>query len=161
MIARSASDLGGASSIPREAGPARRSFPPGGGTDTMARVLAPKLSEGIGQPVVIDNRGGAGATIGTELAAKAPPDGYTLLLMTVTNAVGCRSLHESQIRPRAGLCAGHPARHHAARPRRASIGAGENVKELVALAKARPGALVYSSSGTGSVSHLGANTSAI
>jgi tripartite-type tricarboxylate transporter receptor subunit TctC len=62
-------------------------FPPGGGTDAMARVLAPKLGEGLAQQVVIDNRGGAGATIGTELAAKSPPDGYTLLLMTVTNAV--------------------------------------------------------------------------
>src|SRR5215213_8055832 len=62
-------------------------FPPGGGTDAMARTLAPKLAEGVGQPVVIDNRGGAGATIGTEMAAKSTPDGYTLLLMTVTNAV--------------------------------------------------------------------------
>ena len=50
-------------------------FPPGGGTDTMARVMAPKLAEALGQQVVIDNRGGAGATIGTEIAAKSPPDG--------------------------------------------------------------------------------------
>ena len=63
-------------------------FPPGGGTDTVARPLAAKLAQILGQQVVIDNRGGAGATIGTDIAAKSPPDGYTLLLMTVTNAVG-------------------------------------------------------------------------
>src|SRR5687768_1512467 len=63
-------------------------FPPGGGTDSMARVLGPKLGEALGQTVIIDNRGGAGATIGTDMAAKSPPDGYTLLLMTITNAIG-------------------------------------------------------------------------
>src|SRR5215212_6749824 len=62
-------------------------FPPGGGTDAMARVLAPRLAEGLGQSVIIENRGGAGATIGTEAAARSAPDGYTLLLMTVTNTV--------------------------------------------------------------------------
>src|SRR3712207_3363330 len=62
-------------------------FPPGGGTDTMARLVAPKLAEALGQQVIVDNRGGAGATIGTDIAAKSPPDGYTLFLMTVTNTV--------------------------------------------------------------------------
>ena len=130
-------------------------FPPGGGTDTMARVMAPKLSEALGQQVVIDNRGGAGATIGTEIAAKSPPDGYTLLLMTVTNAVGMSlypNLKYDLVRDFAPVTRVATTPHvlvvHPSVP-------AKTVKELVALAKARPGALVYSSSGSGSVSHLG------
>lgn len=129
-------------------------FPPGGGTDTMARVLGPKLAEGLGQPVLIDNRGGAGATIGTELAAKAPPDGYTLLLMTVTNAVGMglyTHLKFDLVRDFAPVTRVATTPHvlvvHPSVP-------AKTVKELVALAKARPGQLAYSSSGTGTVSHL-------
>ena len=130
-------------------------FPPGGGTDTMARVMAPKLSELLGQQVVIDNRGGAGATIGTEIAAKSPPDGYTLLLMTVTNAVGMSlypNLKYDLVRDFAPITRVATTPHilvvHPSVP-------AKTVKELVALAKARPGALVYSSSGSGTVSHLG------
>ena len=130
-------------------------FPPGGGTDTMARVLAPKLAEGIGQPVVIDNRGGAGATIGAELAAKSPPDGYTLLLATITNAIGASlytNLKFDLVRDFA------PVTRLATTPHVLVVHPSvpvKSVKDLIALAKARPGALVYSSSGTGSVSHLG------
>jgi tripartite-type tricarboxylate transporter receptor subunit TctC len=129
-------------------------FPPGGGTDAMARTLAPKLGEGLGQQVVIDNRGGAGATIGTELAAKSPPDGYTLLLMTVTNAVSMSlypNLKFDLVRDFAPVTKLATTPHvlvvHPSVPAR-------TVKELIAVAKARPGSLVYSSSGTGSVSHL-------
>jgi tripartite-type tricarboxylate transporter receptor subunit TctC len=129
-------------------------FPPGGGTDTMARVLAPKLAEGLGQQVVIDNRGGAGATIGTELAAKSPPDGYTLLLATITNAVGMSlypNLKYDLVRDFAHVTRLATTPHilvvHPSLP-------VKTVKELIALAKARPGQLVYSSSGSGSVSHL-------
>ena len=129
-------------------------FPPGGGTDAMARVLAPKLAEGLGQQVVIDNRGGAGATIGTELAAKSPPDGYTLLLMTVTNTVSMSlypNLKFDLVRDFAPVTKLATTPHvlvvHPSLPAR-------TVKELVALAKARPAQIVYSSSGTGSVSHL-------
>ena len=130
-------------------------FPPGGGTDTIARVLAPKMSETLGQQVVIDNRGGAGATIGTELAAKAPPDGYTLLLMTVTNTVSVSlypNLKFDLVRDFAPVSKLATTPHilvvHPSVP-------AKTVKELIALAKARPGALAYSSSGSGSVSHLG------
>src|SRR5512139_4214832 len=58
-------------------------FPPGGGTDVLARTIAPRLGEGLGQQVVIDNRSGAGGMIGVELGAKSPPDGYTLVIATV------------------------------------------------------------------------------
>src|SRR5690242_14992842 len=54
-------------------------FPPGGGADTLSRMLSPKISEALGQPIVIDNRAGAGGNIGAEVAAKSPPDGYTIL----------------------------------------------------------------------------------
>jgi tripartite-type tricarboxylate transporter receptor subunit TctC len=130
-------------------------FPPGGGTDAMARIMAPKLAEALGQQVIIDNRGGAGATIGTEIAAKSPPDGYTLLLMTVTNAVGMGlypNLKYDLVRDFAPVTRVATTPHvlvvHPSVP-------AKTVKELVALAKARPGQLVYSSSGSGSVSHLG------
>jgi tripartite-type tricarboxylate transporter receptor subunit TctC len=131
-------------------------FPPGGGTDTMARVMAPKLSEALGQQVVIDNRGGAGATIGAEIAAKSPPDGYTLLLMTVTNAVGMSlypNLKYDLVRDFA------PVTRVATTPLILVVHPSvpvKSVKELAALAKAKPGALVYSSSGSGSAPHLGA-----
>lgn len=130
-------------------------FPPGGGTDAMARVLAPKLGESVGQQVVIDNRGGAGATIGTEIAAKSPPDGYTLLLMTITNAIGMSlypNLKYDLVRDFA------PVTRLATTPHVIVVHPSvpvKTVKELIALAKARPGALVYSSSGTGTASHLG------
>ena len=62
-------------------------FPPGGGTDTVARPLAARLSQVLGQQFVIDNRGGAGGTIGAAVAAKSPPDGYTVLLYSVHGAV--------------------------------------------------------------------------
>ena len=129
-------------------------FPPGGGTDAMARVLAPKLGEGLGQQVVIDNRGGAGATIGTEIAARSPPDGYTLLLMTVTNAVGMGlypNLKYDLVRDFA------PVTRLATTPHVLVVHPSvpvKTVKELIALAKARPAQLVYSSSGSGTVSHL-------
>src|SRR6476659_6382429 len=62
-------------------------FPPGGGNDIVGRIVAQKLGEGLGQQVVIDNRGGAGGTIGSDLTAKAPPDGYTLLVNNISLAV--------------------------------------------------------------------------
>ena len=62
-------------------------FPPGGGTEPVARLLTQKLAESLGQPFVIDNRPGAGTTIGVELAARAAPDGYTLLLGSIANAI--------------------------------------------------------------------------
>src|SRR5688572_29612038 len=71
-------------------------FPPGGGTDTVARPLTAKLSQLLGQQFVIDNRGGAGGTIGAALAAKAPPDGYTVLLYSVHGAVAASAFKNLQ-----------------------------------------------------------------
>jgi tripartite-type tricarboxylate transporter receptor subunit TctC len=129
-------------------------FPPGGGTDAMARVVAPRLSEFLGQQVVPENRGGAGANIGAELAAKAAPDGYTLMLATITNAIGASlysKLNYDLVRDFATITQLATTPHilvvHPSVP-------VKSVKEFVALAKARPGELAYSSSGSGSAAHL-------
>lgn len=129
-------------------------FPPGGGTDTMARAIAPKLSEYLGQQVVPENRGGAGANIGAELAAKSPPDGYTLLLVTVTNAVGATlytKLNYDLARDFASITQLATTPHvlvvHPSVP-------VKSVKEFTAFTRARPGELTYSSSGNGSMAHL-------
>jgi tripartite-type tricarboxylate transporter receptor subunit TctC len=129
-------------------------FPPGGGTDTMARVVAPKLSEFLGQQVVAENRGGAGANIGAELAAKSAPDGYTLLLNTITNAIGASlysKLNYDLVRDFAPITQLATTPHilvvHPSVP-------VKSVKEFIAFARARPGELTYSSSGSGSAAHL-------
>src|SRR5690554_1187095 len=70
-------------------------FPPGGGNDAIGRLIAQKMSEGLGQPVVVDNRGGAGTTIGTAHAGKAAPDGYTILLSSVTTHALAPNLYSS------------------------------------------------------------------
>ena len=129
-------------------------FPPGGGTDTMARVIGPKLGEALGQQVVPENRGGAGATIGAEIAAKSPPDGYTLMLATITNAIGASlysKLNYDLVRDFAPITRLATTPHilvvHPSVP-------VKSVKEFLALAKAKPGELAYSSSGSGSAAHL-------
>jgi len=129
-------------------------FPPGGGTDTMARVVAPKLSEFLGQQVVAENRGGAGANIGAEVAAKSAPDGYTLMLATITNAIGASlysKLNYDLVRDFATITQLATTPHilvvHPSVP-------VKTVKEFTALAKAKPGELAYSSSGSGSAAHL-------
>lgn len=131
------------------------SFPPGGGTDIIARVLAPHLTEQLGQQVVVDNRPGASGTIGTDLAAKSAPDGYTLVLgITGTLAINPSlfpKLPYDSIRDFApiSLIAVGPniLVVHPSLPVR-------SVKELIAFAKQRPGALSYASSGSGGAPHL-------
>ncbi len=129
-------------------------FPPGGGTDTMARAIGPKLGEALGQQVVPENRGGAGANIGAEIAAKSPPDGYTLMLATITNAIGASlytRLNYDLVRDFAPITQLATTPHilvvHPSVP-------VKSVKEFIAFAKARPGQLTYSSSGNGSAAHL-------
>jgi tripartite-type tricarboxylate transporter receptor subunit TctC len=129
-------------------------FPPGGGTDTMARAMGFRLGEALGQQIIVDNRGGGGANIGAELAAKSPPDGYTWFMTTVTHTVNAtlyRNLGYSLARdfvPVSHL--GSTAYVVVVHP---SVPA-KSVKELVAFAKSRPGDLTHSSSGTGSGPHL-------
>jgi tripartite-type tricarboxylate transporter receptor subunit TctC len=131
-------------------------FPPGGGTDTLARSMGDRLGQALGQQIVVDNRGGGGANIGAELAAKSPPDGYTWFMMTVTHTVNAtlyRNLGYNLVRdfvPVSHL--GSTAYVVVVHP---SVPA-KSVKELIAIAKARPGELTHSSSGTGTGPHLAA-----
>jgi tripartite-type tricarboxylate transporter receptor subunit TctC len=130
-------------------------FPPGGSTNVVARIVADKLSAALGQQVVVDNRGGAGGTIGTRFAAKAAPDGYTILLSyTATMAIA----------PAMNVNAGYDPRKEFAPI--GMIGAAPNVlvvhpslpvrsvAELIAYAKAAPAPLLYGSPGVGTVNHL-------
>jgi tripartite-type tricarboxylate transporter receptor subunit TctC len=129
-------------------------FPPGGGSDTLARIMSPKLGETLGQQIVIDNRPGAGANIGAEVAAKAPPDGYTILMGNVAHAINM-SLYAKPgyeiVKDFAAvnLLASTPniVVVHPSLPVR-------SIQQLVALAKSRPGELDVASSGAGSSAHL-------
>ena len=131
-------------------------YPPGGPTDVVARAIGAKLTEAWGQQIVIDNRAGAGGVIGTDIAAKAVPDGYTLLFgtsagLTINPALNSKLPYDAVkdfapvsllvLNPQ--ILVVHPAVP------------GNSVKELVALAKARPGQLNYASVGLGSPNHMG------
>jgi tripartite-type tricarboxylate transporter receptor subunit TctC len=129
-------------------------FPPGGATDIVGRVVAQKLAERWGQPVVAENRPGAGGTIGSEAVAKSAPDGYTLLVATTsTHAVG----PVLQKLPYDALADFTPITLLAHSPNvlvvSPQLGAAD-VREVIAAAKARPGALSFASSGNGTITHL-------
>lgn len=130
-------------------------FPPGGSTDLLSRNLAAKLSEQTGAQVLIDNRAGAAGNLASELTARANPDGYTLLMATVSshaiNPAIYRKLSFDPIRDFTAVSqvASYPL-ILAVNP---AVGA-KSVKELLAVARARPGALNFSSSGNGSPGHL-------
>ncbi len=129
-------------------------FPPGSAADVVARLLVPRLGESLGQPMVVENRPGAGSNIAGEAVARAPADGYTLLLGSVANAINAtlsRGLSFDFARdfaPVSGvaslpnLLVVHP-----------SVPA-KNVQELITAAKAKPGELMYGSSGNGTAPHL-------
>lgn len=132
-------------------------FPAGGGSDVMGRVLTQRLAERVGQPFIVDNRPGAGGSIGTEAAVKAPADGYTLQLASTSEVSINRSLYTKlsydplkDLAP-IGMVATTPMVLivHPSMP-------VKNVKELVAFAKARPGQIHYGSAGSGSTTHLAA-----
>ncbi len=127
---------------------------PGGGTDITARALGPRLSEALGQPVVIDNRPGAGQLLGTELVARAPADGYTQLMAAsaiVLNQVLAKKPPYDILRDFVPITVGafvpHVLTVHPSLPAR-------SVKELIALARANPGGLNYSSAGPGTSLHM-------
>ncbi len=129
-------------------------FPPGGNTDIIARIVVPRMAEDFGQQILIDNRGGAGSIIGTEIASKAPPDGYTLIMVSaahVMNPSVTKKLPYDSVRDFTpiSVVADVPTAFvvHPSLP-------VKNVKEFIALAKARPGELNYATAGSGTVGHL-------
>ena len=129
-------------------------WPPGGGADLMSRILGPKLSEALGQQVLIDNRGGASGNIGAEIAAKSPPDGHTIVWANAgTHAVNPSIYRKMPFKESdftsiiwissiPQLVVVHPSLPV------------ENVKDLIAFDKKRPGVLSYGSSGSGNYNHL-------
>jgi tripartite-type tricarboxylate transporter receptor subunit TctC len=129
-------------------------FPPGGSNDVVGRMIAIQLSDRLGRQVVVDNRGGAGGTIGTEVASKALPDGYTLLVISIAHAVApwLYDLHYDSIKSFA------PVAILATGPNVLVVNPElpvHSVKELIDLAKQKPGQLQYASAGIGSFQHLG------
>ncbi|HET9651522.1 MAG TPA: tripartite tricarboxylate transporter substrate binding protein, partial [Usitatibacter sp.] len=130
-------------------------FPPGGSTDILARALAQKMSDGLGQPVVIDNRGGAGGTIGADVVAKSPPDGYTLLMGTVgTNAIN-GALYKNL--PHDPVKDFTPVALVASSPVALVVNPAseaKSVRDYIALARANPGKLAFGSAGNGTPGHL-------
>ena len=129
-------------------------FAPGGASDFIARLLAPKLSERLGQTVVVDNRSGAGGTIGFEIVVRAAPDGYTLMIASssyATNAAVTPKLSFDPIKDVTPISlVGVAPLVLVVHP---SV-AARSISELVALAKAQPGRLKFGSSGTGASPHL-------
>jgi tripartite-type tricarboxylate transporter receptor subunit TctC len=129
-------------------------FPPAGATDVMGREIARKLSEALGQTVLVENRPGAGSTIGADMVAKAAPDGYTLLLASGSTSISTvlySRLTFDMIKSFAPISlVGHVPHMLVVHP---SVPAN-SIKELVALAKAKPGQLNAASQGNGTLSHL-------
>ena len=131
-------------------------FPPGGNTDIIARIVAPRMSESLGQQLIIDNRGGAGSTIGTELAAKAPADGYTILMVSAAHTINpamVKKLPYDSVKdftpvsvvadvPTVFVC--HPSLPV------------KTIAEFLTLARKRPNEITYSTAGRGTVGHLAA-----
>ena len=129
-------------------------FPAGGGVDTMARIIGTKLSERIGQPVLIEHRPGAGGNIGADAVAKAPPDGYTLLLTINALAISPGLYRTLPFDPLKSFA---PVTHIAA-SQFILVGSQKmqaaTIKDVIALARAKPGSLNYGSSGLGAPLHL-------
>jgi tripartite-type tricarboxylate transporter receptor subunit TctC len=130
-------------------------FPPGGSNDVVGRVIAQHLGEQLGKQIIVDNRGGAGGVIGTDVTAKAAPDGYTIGVISLAHAVN-PWLYKLPYDP---IKAFTPVGVMAKGPNVLSVNPDfpvKSVKELVALAKQKPGDIQYASAGVGSFQHLGA-----
>jgi tripartite-type tricarboxylate transporter receptor subunit TctC len=129
-------------------------FPAGGGTDILARLLGLRMTEALGQQIITDNRAGAGGTIGTDVAARAPADGYTIILVSGSHAINPGLYPKlpydtvndfapiTQVATSPGILVVHPALPV------------KSVRDLIALARARPGQLNYASAGNGTPPHL-------
>ena len=149
--------VGGAAAQPYPVKPVRLviPYPPGGGSDTIGRPLAQKMGEGLGQQIVVENRGGANGNIGMETVARSAPDGYTLIFaLTAQLAINpglYRKIPYDPVRDFAPISllgsGGYLLVVHPSLP-------VKSLKELIALARARPGQIAYSSSGNGSGGHL-------
>src|SRR5215475_5168905 len=129
-------------------------YPPAGGTDVVARSLADPLSTALGQPIVIDNRGGAAGNLGTDLAAKAAPDGYTILFTLSSHTINPKLYDKLPFDVERDFV---PISLAALSPQILVANPSlpvNNIRELIALAKAQPGKLNYASVGTGSPAHI-------
>lgn len=131
-------------------------YPPGGGTDIIARIVGQKLTDNLGQQIIVDNRGGAGGTIGTDIVAKSVPDGYTILMAPTSHVINpsiYSKLPYDTVKDFVPITFAVSATIllvvHPSVP-------AKSVKELIALAKARPGQLNFGSAGNGTVFHLAA-----
>ncbi len=130
-------------------------FPPGGSNDIIGRMIATQLSARLGKQVVVDNHGGAGGMLGTEMASKSDPDGYTLLIIAAAYAFN-PALYKMPFDPTKAFA---PVTKLASGPNSLVVHPSvpaNSVKELIALMKERPGKLICSSAGAGSFQHLGA-----
>jgi tripartite-type tricarboxylate transporter receptor subunit TctC len=131
-------------------------FPPGGGIDILARLMAPKMAERLGQPVIVENRAGANGVIATQGVAQSDPDGYTILFGTLGNL----ALNQLLYTGRPGIDMEKdfiPLSHVASLPFTLTVNSAvpaKSVKELIDLAKARPGRIYFGSSGKGGLPHL-------
>ena len=129
-------------------------FPPGGSNDIVGRIVFQKMSESLGKQFVIDNRGGAAGTIGSDVVAKSPPDGYTIMVQSATHVANPHLYKKlpydtlkdfigvTTLARQVGMLVVHPALPV------------KSVKEFIALARARPGQMIYGSAGNGSFVHL-------
>lgn len=130
-------------------------YPPGGSADLIGRMVAEKMSKSIGQPVIVENKGGATGAIGSEFVARADPDGYTLLVAIAdTHAINPAVVPKLSYDPLKDFV---PISLMATQPFVLAVGPSmqtKNIAEFVAIAKARPGAVTYASNGTGGLQHL-------
>lgn len=131
-------------------------FTPGGAMDSMARTIGERLSQNMGQPVIIENRPGAGGTIGSSQVAKSDPDGHTMMIVSIGHAVNPALYPKLSYDPVKSF---EPVSLVAIVPNVLVVGPGvkaSNVSELIAAAKAQPGKMTYASAGNGTTIHLGA-----
>lgn len=151
--------LAGASSVSAQGYPNRPirfivPFPPGGGNDIVGRIVAQKLNEALKVPVVIDNRGGAGGTIGTDITSKAPSDGHTMLVNNISLAVNATLFTRLPYDTLKDLA---PVTLLGRQPNVVVVHPGVpagSINDLLALARAKPGQITYGSGGIGTASHL-------
>lgn len=129
-------------------------FPPGGAADILGRIAAQQLTSGLGQQVVVDNRGGAGGLIATEITARANPDGYTLLFTSIPHVINPHLYRKVTYDPIKDFTAIIQFVSVPLMMASSPALAAKTVQEVIAIAKAKPGQLNYGSAGSGSSSHL-------